>query len=52
MQTFHRMLFAQRKGHDSRLETLVAITNANRDQLRTLCSDLAWQSWGAPTVEA
>jgi hypothetical protein len=51
MQAFHRMLFAEHRRHDPRLDTLVAITDANRDQLSVLCSELAWQSWGASTQQ-
>jgi hypothetical protein len=52
MQAFHKMLSTTSKGRDRRLDTLVAITKADRDQLSELSSELAWQTWSAPTLEA
>ena len=52
MQAFHKMLTTTSKGRDRHLDTLVAITRADRDQLSALSSELAWQTWSAPTMEA
>ncbi len=52
MQTFHEMLTNTPNGRDHYVDTLVAITKANHDQLNELSSDLIWQTWSAPAIEA
>ena len=52
MQAFYKMLTDTTNRSDRHLDALTAITEANRDQLRALASDLVWQTWGAPTVAA
>ena len=52
MQAFHKMLSTTSKERDRRLNALAAITKADRDQLSALSSELAWQTWSAPTLEA
>lgn len=50
MQAFHKMLTTTPKGRDRHLDSLAAITKANRDQLSELLSDLVWQTWSASTI--
>lgn len=45
MQAFYKALTTTPKGHDRHLDTLAAISKANRDQLSKLSSDLVWQTW-------
>lgn len=50
MQAFYKMLTTNTKVRNRHSDALVAITKANRDQLSTLSSELAWQTWSAPTA--
>ena len=50
MKTFYKRLFASGKNQDQYLETLALIAQASRNQVESMASDLAWQSWDAQTA--
>jgi len=53
MQAFYIMLTTTTaKVRNRHSDALAAITKADRDQLSALSSELAWQTWSAPTAEA
>ncbi len=52
MQAFYKTLTAPAKVRNRHSDALAAITRADRNQLSALFSELAWQTWSAPTAEA
>ena len=51
MQTFYALLTDPFERRDSYLDVLAALTKADRNQMSTLESDLAWQQWSEQTPD-